>query len=106
MQAHAQDLRVEVSHLPDADAFVHQFVRDWRACPLDDPTRALLEFADLLTAGGHHATREQLDRLRQAGWDDTAIHDAVQVISFFNYINRVADALGVEPESFIPRWGG
>ena len=44
--------------------------------------------------------------LRDAGWDDRAIHDATQVIGFFNYINRVADGLGVEPEDFFPNWGG
>jgi alkylhydroperoxidase family enzyme len=46
-----------------------------------------------------------LDHLRALGLDDTAIHDAVQVVAYFNYITRVADALGVEPEDFIPRWG-
>ena len=43
--------------------------------------------------------------LRAAGLDDAAIHDATQVIGFFNYINRVADALGVEREEFIRPWG-
>ena len=43
--------------------------------------------------------------LREAGLDDVAIHDATQVIGFFNYINRVADALGVEREHFIHPWG-
>ncbi len=46
-----------------------------------------------------------IQQLRQAGWDDTAIHDATQVIGFFNYINRVADGLGVEREDFIDTWG-
>ena len=46
-----------------------------------------------------------LDALRARGLDDPAIHDAVQVISYFNYITRIADALGVEPEDFIPHWG-
>lgn len=44
-------------------------------------------------------------RLRAAGLDDVAIHDATQIIGFFNYINRVADALGVEPEGFVRHWG-
>lgn len=39
-----------------------------------------------------------MDALRAAGFDDTAIHDAAQVIAYFNYINRVADALGVDLE--------
>ena len=44
-------------------------------------------------------------RLRAVGLDDVAIHDATQIIGYFNYINRVADALGVEPETFIRHWG-
>jgi len=49
---------------------------------------------------------DDLDELRAAGFDDRAIHDATQVIAYFNYITRVADALGVEPETFIdPPWG-
>ena len=43
-------------------------------------------------------TPGDLDELRDIGFDDTAIHDATQVIGYFNYINRVADALGVDPE--------
>jgi uncharacterized peroxidase-related enzyme len=39
-----------------------------------------------------------LDALRLHGFSDEAISDAVQVIAYFNYINRVADALGVDPE--------
>ena len=42
-----------------------------------------------------------IDSLRGAGLDDAAIHDAIQVVSYFNYINRVADAVGIEDE---PEW--
>ncbi len=46
-----------------------------------------------------------LDALRSHGLDDRAIHDAVQIIGYFNYINRVAESLGVEQEDFILPWG-
>lgn len=46
-----------------------------------------------------------LDALREHGFDDRAIHDAVQVIAYFNYINRIAHAFGVESETFIRPWG-
>jgi alkylhydroperoxidase family enzyme len=46
----------------------------------------------------------EIDILRTHGFDDRAIHDATQVIGYFNYINRVADALGIEPETFIREW--
>ena len=47
---------------------------------------------------------EDIERLRVAGFDERAIHDATQVISYFNYINRIADALNVEYEDFIRPW--
>ena len=43
-----------------------------------------------------------LEELRAAGLDDAALHDAVQVIAYFNYINRVADALHVDLEPGMP----
>ena len=49
-------------------------------------------------------TESDLEALRQQGLDDRAIPDATQVISYFNYINRIADALHVEPEDFIRPW--
>jgi alkylhydroperoxidase family enzyme len=58
-----------------------------------------------LTRDQGEMTPEDLDRLRGHGLDDRAIHDATQVIAYFNYISRIADGLGVEPESFIPSWG-
>ena len=50
-------------------------------------------------------TPTDLDGLREHGFDDRAIHDAVQVIGYFNYITRVADALGVEVEKSSVLWG-
>ena len=39
---------------------------------------------------------EDLSSLKQTGYSDRAIHDAVQIIGYFNYINRIADSLGVK----------
>jgi uncharacterized peroxidase-related enzyme len=90
----------------NADAFVHALVRDWRTAQLAPIDRALCSFATKLTHDSHSMSPADLDALRALGLDDRAIHDAAQVIGYFNYITRVADALGVEPEMFIPPWGG
>ena len=45
-----------------------------------------------------------IEALRNNSFDDRAIHDATQVISYFNYINRIADALDVELEDFTHEW--
>ncbi len=44
----------------------------------------------------------EIERLRAHGLSDSAVHDAIQVVSFFNYINRVAEGVGIGPE---PEWG-
>lgn len=49
-------------------------------------------------------TETDVHTLRTAGFSDEAILDAVQVVGYFNYINRVADALGVEPETWVRAW--
>jgi uncharacterized peroxidase-related enzyme len=89
----------------EADAFVHAIAGDWRRADLAPADRALCAFASKLTLRQHEMTREDLDELRGHGFDDRAIHDAVQVVAYFNYITRVADALGVEREDFIKPWG-
>jgi alkylhydroperoxidase family enzyme len=43
----------------------------------------------------------EAEALRAVGLDDVAIHDAIQVIAYFNYINRVAEGVGTDPE---PDW--
>ncbi|WP_420627402.1 carboxymuconolactone decarboxylase family protein [Candidatus Leptofilum sp.] len=67
--------------------------------------RALCEFAAKLTRHNDEMEPDDLDALREYGFDDRAIHDAVQVIGYFNYINRIAHGLGVEPETFVRPWG-
>lgn len=47
-------------------------------------------------------TEADVRELRVAGLDDASIHDAVQVIAYFNYINRVADAVHVDLEPEMP----
>ncbi len=79
--------------------------RDWRRAPLSAGDRALCEYAGRLTREPSATTPADLDVLRDHGFDDVAIHDATQVVAYFNYINRIADGLGVEGEDFVRAWG-
>ncbi len=72
---------------------------------MNDVDQALCAYAEKLTRAPSEMGEPDVARLRAVGLDDVAIHDATQIIGFFNYINRVADALGVEPERFVPPWG-
>ncbi len=78
---------------------------DWRSAPLAAADAVLCTYAVKLTLHQKEMTPADLERLRAQGFDDRAIHDATQVIAYFNYITRVAEALGVEPERFIAPWG-
>lgn len=66
---------------------------------------ALCAYAEKVTLHPHEMGAADIEALRTAGLDDRAIHDATQVIAYFNYINRVADSLGVELETFVKPWG-
>ena len=63
--------------------------------------RCLCDFAVKVTLEPSQVTGADVEAMRSEGWSDAAIHDALQVISFFNYINRIADAVGIEDE---PEW--
>jgi alkylhydroperoxidase family enzyme len=70
--------------------------------------RAILALAEKATLHPSAMGEGDVRELRAAGWGDREIHDAVQVAAYFNYINRVADCLGVdlEPEMLPPPRGG
>ncbi|PWT91351.1 MAG: peroxidase [Acidobacteria bacterium] len=71
---------------------------------MTEANRALCRFAEKLTRDQHSMARDDVEELRAFGFKDAAIHDATQVIAYFNYITRIADALGVDQETFIRSW--
>ena len=75
---------------------------DYRQAALEPRVRLLLDVAVQVTLDVHTVDEARIAALRAAGWEDAAILEAVEIIGFFNYYNRIVDALGVEPE---PEWG-
>ena len=71
---------------------------DWRDAQLSERERAMLAYVEKLTKHAYRVTREDLDVLRAQGFNDQAILQINMIASYFNYINRVADALGVGRE--------
>ena len=92
------DLRAEVKD----KELVEAVQRDYRTADLSAPDRALCDFAVKLTKTPGEMTQADVDPLREHGFDDRAIHDAVQVIAYFNYINRIGDGLDVDLEHGMP----
>lgn len=87
-----------------ADTFVKAIATNWRTADLDAANHILCGYAEKLTTSPHQIGDEDIITLRRHGFDDVAIHDATQIVGYFNYINRVADALGVEHEEFVRLW--
>ena len=83
---------------------MHTVAEDWRSADLAPATQAALAFAEKLTRTPHAMTRADVAGLRTAGFTDSEIHDITQIAAYFNYINRVADALGVPPEPDMAPW--
>ena len=63
--------------------------------------RTLLEYAELITRDAHRSTHEDVQRLRDAGWSEDQISEAVFVIAMFAFFNRVADAFGVPSQEYL-----
>jgi uncharacterized peroxidase-related enzyme len=74
---------------------------DYRRADLKPRTRALCDFAVKVTHASAQVVQGDIDALREHGLADDEIHDAIQVIAYFNYITRVADAIGIDGE---PEW--
>ena len=77
------------------ESLVAQLRADYRTAPITDAERAMLDFVVQVTVKATDVSRETLDGLRAHGFDDRAILQITLIASWFNYINRVADALGV-----------
>lgn len=73
--------------------------RDYREADIGDEDRSMLDFAAKLTVAPQSMEVADIDDLRLHGFDDLGIHDIVVVTSYYAFVNRVADGLGVELEN-------
>jgi uncharacterized peroxidase-related enzyme len=73
-------------------------VRDWRSAELSSVDRALCEYAEKLTLSPSEMERADVEALRSVGLSDEQILNAAATCSYFNFINRMADGLGVDLE--------
>ena len=71
---------------------------DYTTAPLTEAERVMVDYVVQLTKDATKISRAHHERLRQAGFDDKAILQITLIASWFNYINRVADSLGVGRE--------
>ncbi len=81
---------------------MNQIKDDFQLADLSPADHQMLEYATKLTMDPALACKADLEHLRAVGFDDEAILEIVHITAYFNYINRVADGLGIDPE---PAWG-
>jgi alkylhydroperoxidase family enzyme len=68
---------------------------DYRTAPISVADRVMLDYVVKLTKDATRCSPQDLEGLRAVGFDDRGILQITLIASWFNYINRVADALGV-----------
>jgi uncharacterized peroxidase-related enzyme len=77
------------------DRLVKAIQDDYKTAPISEQDKAMLDFVSQLTRDATRISVQDHERLRNAGFDDRGILQITLIASWFNYINRVADALGV-----------
>ena len=97
LSAHCEAMR----RLTGDDDLGPDFVERWPEYPIDLPTRALLRYARLLTGSPDRVTDQDIEALREAGWDERAVYEATAVIGFLNFAGRFEAASGL-PMDEIP----
>ena len=74
---------------------VRALEEDYKSAPISEKDRLMLDYVVQVTKDATRVSQADHERLRAAGFDDQAILQITLITSWFNYINRVADALGV-----------
>ena len=69
--------------------------RDYTTAPVSEQDRVMLNYVVTMTKDATKIHQDDHEVLRAAGFDDQAILQITLIAAWFNYINRVADALGV-----------
>ena len=97
--AHCTQLHGEFLRALGADsALVHGLATDPTATPLPPADRAIVDYALKLTRAPRAMTRADVEALRGHRLSDAEIFEIALTTAYFNYTNRVAEGLGVEPE--------
>jgi len=79
-------------------ALVEALEKDYTTAPISPEDRVMLDYVVKLTRDATRVWKDDMEKLRSAGFDDRGILQITLIASWFNYINRVADSLGVGRE--------
>jgi uncharacterized peroxidase-related enzyme len=98
VDSHAYFLRVQGADEQTVQALAKG---DASAANLNAAETVLLAYAKQLTEAAHETTPADVKALRDAGWTEDQIAEAVYITAMFAFFNRVADAFGIEPMGYL-----
>ena len=87
----------QLAQLTGDPAFAERIQRDYRSAGLPRKEQVLLDYVWKLTKTPGEMTQADMEALRAEGWTDPQIAATIHVTGFFAYMNRVAEAFGLEP---------
>ena len=74
---------------------------DLAGAGLSEAERGLLEYVSKVTEAAYRTTHEDVQKLRDLGWTEPQIAEAVYITAMFAFFNRVADAFGIEAQNYL-----
>ncbi len=96
MKHHGAGLR----KLINDEVLVGQLKKNFREAEIDEKDMAMLEYVAKLTLEPWNMSEDDVKKLREKGFSDEAILDICQVAGYYAFVNRLADGLGVELETY------
>jgi len=82
------------------ETLIEHLKRDYRQAPVSSPDMAMLDYSAKLTRTPWEMSQTDVETLRRENFSDAAILDICQIAGYYNFVNRLADGLGVELEPY------
>jgi uncharacterized peroxidase-related enzyme len=98
LDSHAYFLRVQGAEESAVQAIAKGNLEEAGLSPAE---RALLDYVTKVTEAAYRTTNEDVQGLRDHGWTEPQIAEAVYITAMFAFFNRVADAFGIEPQGYL-----
>jgi alkylhydroperoxidase family enzyme len=76
-------------------SLVDAVLQDYRTAPISDREKALFTFVEKMNRESSRLQKEDIDKVKAAGWSEEALYDAITVCALFNFYNKWIDATGV-----------
>ena len=80
------------------ESLKEQLINDYKTADITEADKLILGYVEKITRTPASMTKDDVDKLLNNGFDQQGVHDIAQAASYFNYVNRLADSLGVELE--------